>query len=217
MATIADFSIAAEDFALSHTIESAPDVSFDVVRLVAHDDDRVFPLLWVYADAFDAVEDAMVEDTTVDDVELLTDLDGERLYRMEWTDRVDLVIYVLVDHDGTILNAATQDGRWHLRVLFPTREALSATYEFCRESAFNVEVGAIYEMDDSQSSRYGLTDDQYETLRLALEAGYYDVPRSTTMDELASEIGISHQSLSERLRRAHRNVLEYVIAPGFEN
>ncbi len=216
MATIADLSIAAEEFALSHTIESAPDATFDAVRLVAHDDERVFPLVWVYAETFDGVESALAEDPTVDGVELLTDLDGERLYRMEWIDLVDLVIYVLVDHEGTILNASTADGRWQLRVLFPSREALSATYEFCQESEFTVEIEAIYDMDDSQSSRYGLTDEQYETLRLALEAGYYDVPRSVTMDDLASEIGISHQSLSERLRRAHRNVLEYVVAPGFE-
>jgi predicted DNA binding protein len=37
---------------------------------------------------------------------------------------------------------------------------------------------------------------------LAVRRGYYDIPRRTSMGELAAELGISDQAVSERLRRA---------------
>lgn len=36
--------------------------------------------------------------------------------------------------------------------------------------------------------------------------GYYDVPRTVTLTELADSLDVSHQGLSERLRRAHANL-----------
>lgn len=37
--------------------------------------------------------------------------------------------------------------------------------------------------------------------------GYYDIPRTIDMEGLAAEFGISYQSVSERLRRGHRNFI----------
>jgi len=51
-----------------------------------------------------------------------------------------------------------------------------------------------------------LTDKQLEVLNAALEHGYYECPRETQLKELADEIGISHQALSERMRRANKQL-----------
>ena len=49
-----------------------------------------------------------------------------------------------------------------------------------------------------------VTSKQREALMAAFEDGFYDVPRQT-MEELAdfAWLGVSHQTLSKRLRRAH--------------
>nr|WP_255473553.1 helix-turn-helix domain-containing protein [Halogeometricum sp. CBA1124] len=47
-----------------------------------------------------------------------------------------------------------------------------------------------------------MTDLQRETLALAIRRGYFEVPRSATLSDLAAELGVSKQAVSERLRRA---------------
>jgi hypothetical protein len=57
----------------------------------------------------------------------------------------------------------------------------------------------------------GVTPEQREALVAALEAGFYEAPQGATMAEVADTIGISQQALSERLRRAHGNLLSNVL------
>lgn len=57
-----------------------------------------------------------------------------------------------------------------------------------------------------------LTVLQKETLELALDQGYYDVPKKASLHDLAADLGVSHQALSERLRRAHRNLAAAAVA-----
>lgn len=52
-----------------------------------------------------------------------------------------------------------------------------------------------------------LTDRQREVLRTAYENGYYDVPRGTTTNELAEELGVDGSTVSEHLQRAERNLV----------
>ena len=49
---------------------------------------------------------------------------------------------------------------------------------------------------------YGLSEPQREALMLAVRMGYYDIPRGCTTEDLANELGISDQAVTERLRRA---------------
>jgi predicted DNA binding protein len=50
-----------------------------------------------------------------------------------------------------------------------------------------------------------------ETVKAAVESGYYGIPRDTTLEDLATDLNVSHQALSERLRRGHRALIESVI------
>ncbi|MXR42456.1 transcriptional regulator [Halobaculum sp. WSA2] len=50
--------------------------------------------------------------------------------------------------------------------------------------------------------RFGLTPPQVEALRAAVEAGYFDVPRTTDSATVADGLGISKSAFLERLRRA---------------
>lgn len=61
-------------------------------------------------------------------------------------------------------------------------------------------------------NRSKLTDKQREALLTAFKRGYHEIPRDTTSSDLADELGISHQALSERFRRAYRHLVESELA-----
>lgn len=56
-----------------------------------------------------------------------------------------------------------------------------------------------------------LTDRQLETLRLAVEWGYYESPRAASLGDLADELGCSRGTVGEHLRKAERYVLSAVL------
>jgi predicted DNA binding protein len=211
MSTIGELSVAAETFALGETIERVPEATFDIERVVAHDADRVMPFVWASASDREALEDAFAADSSVENVERLSDLDGEWLYRMEWVARVQFVVHALLEEQATVLNAESEQGRWQLRLLFPDRNALSRTYDFCQEHDIDIDIDAIYAMENERHARFGLTEEQAEALDAAFEHGYYEVPRDLSVADLADELGISHQALSERFRRAHGNLVENTL------
>lgn len=49
---------------------------------------------------------------------------------------------------------------------------------------------------------YGLTTAQRETIVQAVEGGYYSILREMSTQDLAEALVISHQAVTERLRRA---------------
>lgn len=59
-----------------------------------------------------------------------------------------------------------------------------------------------------------LTLPQDDALRVAVEAGYYRIPRSLNLNELAKKLGITSASLSERLRRAEGRIITRYVDAG---
>ena len=214
MATIVRGAVPATEFALQHSLESLPDLEVECERIVRSGDRAVMPLLWVrYADR-DEVEAAFEGDPSVDNVTCLSDLDDELLYRMDWIDHVDLLLQMLTNAEATVLDAYGHRGRWKLRVLYPRREEFSTTHEFCTGHGLTFDVASIREIAGEPAGRFGLTEDQYRALVLAAQRGYYEVPRGATLGELAGEVGVSHQALSERLRRATGSLVEDALLVG---
>ena len=207
MCTIAEIELPVDEFVLCESLRTLPDVAFEVVPVAAHVRERLVPYVRATGSPLDRLNEVLDADPSVADVRLLDDLGGERLYRMNWVDNVDLISFLL-DTDATALDMYGQGDRWHLRILFPDRESLAATHEFADEKNIQFNIKRIHELDDSVGrGEFGLTEEQYEVLVTAVEEGYFDVPRSVTMAELADSLGVSQQSLSERLRRAHKRLI----------
>ncbi len=214
MTTIVIGSIPAEEFALNHTLESIPGVNFECERIVESGDDAIMPLLWVRNADEESLERAFEEDPSVGTVTRLAAFEDERFYRMDWIQHVRLLLQMLTHSDATILEAYGREGEWRLRVLFPTRDSFSGTHEFCHEHGLAFDIESIRDMEEQPSGRYGLTDAQYRALVEAVRRGYYDVPRGETLTEIAADLDVSHQALSERLRRGTKSLVEDTLLVG---
>ncbi|EMA39271.1 helix-turn-helix domain-containing protein [Halococcus hamelinensis] len=216
MSTIAEVSLPGSEFALHETLEAHPDVEFEIERMVAHETDRVMPFVWATSERIDreTLDETMADDPSVDNVTRLAAYDGEWFYRMEWVTDIRVVLHVLLEQGATVLNASGRNDVWELRILFPDRDSLSATYDYCTEEELTLTVNRIHELDGEHRDEYGLTETQHETLVAAVEAGYFDIPQQATLDELADDLGITHQALSERLHRGHKTLIENALIIG---
>lgn len=158
--------------------------------------------VWVIGDDYEPVLEALRPDPSVKSVDVLEALDDRRLVRIRWK-CMDTPLFDIVEEIGSILVDATgtADG-WTMTLQFADGDALARFYETCRQR------GVAFELDGLTESRFGDPEDEFgltplqsETLAAAFEAGYFDVPRKTTLAELAERLGVSEQAVSERLRR----------------
>lgn len=214
MSTIAQLGVPTSEFALRETLPKEPGVEIEAERVVAHGRDRVMPFCWAAGsdEELDRFEDALAEDPSVANEQRLSKLEDGRFYQMEWVDSVDFLVHSMTEHGAAILKASGQDDRWHLRIVFPDREAFSEAHEFCEDHGLSVDIEQVHELDHTKSyGQFGLTEQQYEALTTALDRGYYTVPRDASARDLADELSISHQAVSERLRRGHENLVENAL------
>ncbi|WP_276270774.1 helix-turn-helix domain-containing protein [Haloarcula litorea] len=214
MVTIVKGSVPAEEFALSRTLREFPGAEFEVERIVDSGSETVMPMLWVRDESPEEITPVLKDDPTVDKVDLVGNFDNESLYWMEWINKVQLVVQMLTNSEATILSAFGRGDAWQIRAMYPTRDLFSKTHRFVEDRDMQFDIEAIREMDGEPAGRYGLTVEQHEALVAAAKAGYYDVPRETSLEELAEEMDVSHQALSERLRRATEALVEDTILVG---
>ena len=215
MGSIAEFRLPVSEFCLAETV-AATDAAIELLRIVAYDPDHVLPFVRAHGDGetLERLDDLLAADPSVESVERIATMDESRIYRMAWVDSVETVVYVLLEEGGAILDGTTGGEQWRVRALFPDRDALSRTYDFCEEQGLTLTIDRIYELDNQRHQRFGLTTQQHETMLAAVEHGYYDVPREATLTDLAETLDISHQALSERLRRGHGNLVRYALGAG---
>lgn len=206
--------VAAADFALAETMGTVPGLEVTCADIVAAGTDVVMPMLWIRAEDGDAARAALDADPTVERIELIDALDGARLYRLEWIDRVDLVLHILLHARAILLSATGTGERWTLSLLYPDRETVRETAAFCETHGIDFEVAAVAEMTDAPRGRSTLSEEQYEALVAAREQGYFDIPRQVGLRPLAESLGISHQALSERLRRGTRALVDELLRTG---
>lgn len=215
MATITEIQLPSEEFALSYTLETIGDVNFEVERIAAHDSEMIMPYLWATSADPTELEQVLAADPSVDAVEKVAQpADNEALYQMEWVESVEALIHILVSEGGTILSAEGHQDGWFMRVLFPNRGALSRTYTFCKENELQFDLERIYNVDEGKRGRVGLTKAQENAITAAYDHGYYDVPRETNLTGVAAAVGVSHQALSERLRRGHKTLIANSVVVG---
>jgi predicted DNA binding protein len=56
-----------------------------------------------------------------------------------------------------------------------------------------------------------ITPRRRKVLNKALEAGYFDIPRGSTLQEIADDLGIAKTTASQHLRKVERSIMEFFI------
>lgn len=155
-------------------------------------------------------EAALGEDETVAGWAHVASGTDDHLYRIQvGADRLAVRAYRhAVQLDGYLIAARVESSGWHVRLLFPDRAAVSTFTRRCRADGVRHDVRAIQDTDGSRAGPADeLTGAQAETLRVGVEEGYFDVPRRATLETLATDLDVSKQAVSERLRRGLRTLL----------
>lgn len=210
--TIAEVAFPAERFALGQTLDRLDTVRFEIEQVVAYNRNHLMPFVWVGTDNRQEIELAFDADRSVRDFQLIGAFDTECLYRLEWVKDIDALIQILVEENGTVLTATGKDDTWKFRLLFSDHEAVTRTNEYCSRRGIDLELQNIHEFSKAGTGRYGLTQSQQRTLMLAYKTGYYSIPRSASATDLAERLGVTHQSISEKLRRGHANLVKNTLA-----
>lgn len=139
---------------------------------------------------------------TVDEFTLLYHRRGEALIQVETS--VPIVLHPLRDSGVPFeMPFDVENGRAEIEVT-STHERLSMLGAALDEYGLTFTVERLEQSIESGSL---LTDRQLELLREAITAGYYDSPRTSTLTELAEEVGLAKSTCSEILHRAEGRII----------
>lgn len=180
----------------------------------AVDESRVRFLVWAEGGDFEAFERGLEADPTVGEPSCVAEQGDRRLYRGELVgEGLRTSIYpILVEEGGVIRKlSATHEG-WEFRVAFPDQTAVDRFFESCRDRDIDHHVRRIFDERDDESEGYpGLTDAQREALVTALQVGYMDVPRESSLGDLGDHLDVSDTAASQRFRRGVRTLVRATL------
>lgn len=127
-------------------------------------------------------------------------------------DGVNRTIYELIDTEAISIDWPVRD----------TAEGVEVTL-FGEDAALQQRIASVPDKIDVRLEQAGeyqpdmddpaaqLTVRQKEIVRAAIVAGYYDIPRRATQQDLAAELGLSQGTIGEHLRRAEAKIIPFVV------
>ncbi|QRV15383.1 helix-turn-helix domain-containing protein [Haloterrigena salifodinae] len=200
MTSIADIEIPADGTGTGELFEAVPSLTCEMERVIASSGHG----LWLSGPSQEDIETALDDASAIGSYTLINSEDDRWLYDMEFEpDTID-IFELILEKSGTVLSASASSGTWLLSIRFADRESVSSLYDRFDEAGVTPTIVRLFDLAEETKSQCGLTARQYETLVAAIDHGYFEIPREVSMQELSEELGISHQALSERLRRAYR-------------
>lgn len=204
---IAEFTIEATDFAFGDALLTDPSMEVIIERMVPTGQ-NIMPYVWVRNGDFDEFERVVADDKHVIGLTVIEELDGERLYRVDWTEDVRSLIYGINASNGTILEASGHES-WEFVIRFPEHDDLRTFYNYTGDESITLHLDRLYDLTERRRNGvfHRITSQQREALAIACEMGYFQVPRAVSLIEIAEELGISDQACSERLRRGTEHLV----------
>jgi predicted DNA binding protein/CheY-like chemotaxis protein len=191
------------------------------VRLegIAPVDDGVVTCFLVVADADpEAVLESVVARDAVTTARAVSEESGGTLFELRLADASAVVTLVELGAKVESFTATGGEGRLVVRV--PAGSDLR-TFTLGVQSPFpGMSVVAKREVDDDVQSTSSfrrqleekLTDRQQDVMETALTAGYFEWPRGSTAEEVASSLGIAAPTFHEHLRAGERKLIESFFA-----
>lgn len=205
MVMLLGVGIPPSNFALAATFERFPELRVEIEPAVGpRGGDRW--AMWTATPSSEPIVAALRNDPTAREPALVTETEKRALYELELVGRTATLLEIVLTGGGTVLAVTGTNGGWCFTLRFSNRIALTRTYRRIEEADFSP---TIYRLHGGAKTTdcCDLTPPQREALRRAARKGYFEIPREVSQSELADELGICHQALSERLRRGIETVV----------
>ncbi|MFW5955777.1 MAG: helix-turn-helix domain-containing protein [Halorhabdus sp.] len=159
-------------------------------------------LVEVSGPAIEAVIGDFVEEELVTEIEMLYREDGEALIQLETTEPT--LLFPIVG-SGIPLELPfpirAGEAHWTVTCSHDRLSELGAQLE-----EFNITY-TLHSIEHDHAPEDVLTEDQHALIDAAIDAGYYGVPRTCTLTELAERVGIAKSTCSEKLHRAESAIV----------
>lgn len=180
-----------------------PDVRFRVLAALPSEDETGVGLLELDGPDLPTVVGEIERDEGVSSLDLLDSTPNSAL--LQFTTSQPLLLLSMRDAGIPLeLPIVIQGGTATVDVTAP-HEQLSALKTQFEMLGVDFDVAYLYE---TTSTERLLTERQEEIVAAAIEEGYYDTPRTSTLTELADELGIAKSTLSETLHRAEGRIVK---------
>lgn len=182
-----------------------PDAEFTVLAAMPADDTGV-GLVEISAEDIQAIVATIDGYESVFDVTVLEAQPDRALVQFETTE--PLLLRSLSEAGIPLeLPITIVDGEVTVEVT-ASRERLSELGDLLEQFGIPFELVSVTQSVDTQSL---LTTEQYELLETAIDAGYYDTPRTCTLTELAEAVDLAKSTTSEKLHRAESKVIKEFV------
>ncbi|SEV98903.1 helix-turn-helix domain-containing protein [Natrinema salifodinae] len=213
MGFIAEVHLGHDELPLVPTIERCPDVALRY-EYGATPSERRVRFVSAFGGEYEALEAAMRSDPTVSNPTRVATFENRAIYRVRVDTDLEIVPDRCADQGLFVFTVTSGTEGWVTRVYLPDRDALSAFRTECRNRDISFRINQLYDSSVSDDRTYFLTDRQHEILTTAYYAGYFEVPRGATQDDLAGRLDISDSAVSQRLRRAIAELIGATLANG---
>ncbi len=202
MSVIVELSIEPDEFELGRILVLSGATNLTLETMVPLGE-RSIPFFRLFDDDSTEFERAVRDHDAVDRLELVNRHDGESLYALEWRTADDAFLTLITEANAHLLEASGTPDAWQFELRFPSHDQVTGFAEACADNDITFDIERVFNPTRPDAGPwYGLTKPQRETLVYAVEQGYYAIPRQVSTNELAEDLGISDQAVTERLRRA---------------
>jgi len=220
MPLVAEFDINCEQLPFVPVARTVPDATLVLALQFNHDDLPLFVLSVSDGDRA-TVQETLDDLPVVGEYTVLGEAGETRRYQIRPGRTLEEHLGPHIDDLSGLEALATTDAvierieviptGWRQSGWFAHREAFHEFREFWqRNGGFHLH--RLTRQGDAEQPGDGLTDRQMEALRTAYELGYFDIPRRASLEDVATQLGISASSASERLRRAQTQLIEETVA-----
>ncbi|MFC7249697.1 helix-turn-helix domain-containing protein [Halomicroarcula sp. GCM10025324] len=212
MATLAEFTIDYGAFPFDAVFESFQDATIEIERLIPTGD-AILPYIWVSGPEGEQARESLTAAAALADVDVIDQVGDRSLLRCEYVTTYEGVLGAIIETGVSLLSANGTIQGWTVQVRGIEPGAIAKFDRACRDLGIDLTLTELHELSASGDYEPAeLTAAQREALLLAYELGFFDEPRTATLEDVAAELGISRQAVANRLRRGHRALIREMLS-----
>lgn len=184
--------------------EHAPKLDASIIQQTENRSGGLDVVMNTHRGQFTSFENGLEEDEMVTAWNRFSEDDDSRRYRITLSEQGrEMTTYSCWTRDCAVfLDGTRRHDGWLFRLQFPNEGSLQRYVDYCRDRNIDFQPVRLSRTDSQEAiERFGLTPIQNKTLVNASEHGFFRIPRDCSLEELSDEYNITHQALSERLRR----------------